>query len=140
MFGSSRQPLGIYVRSASGSGQDELLLQGDEGTNPLDWSRDGRFILYFMQSPRSGFSLGVLPTSGDKKPYALLQTTFNSDHGAFSPDGRWVAYTSNESGREDVYVQAFPPTGDKYRISRNGGTHPMCRGDGKQLFFMAPDS
>src|SRR5204863_2935580 len=58
----------------------------------------------------------------------------------FSPDGRWVAYTSNESGREDVYVQAFPPTGDKYRISRNGGTQPMWRGDGKELFFLAPDS
>jgi len=137
MFGSTRQPLGIYARSASGSGQDELLLRDDEGVNPIDWSRDGRFILYFKQSA-GGFALGVLPTSGDKKPFPLLQTRFSNDHGAFSPDGRWVAYTSTESGPEDVYVQAFP-TGDKYRISRNGGTQPMWRGDGKELFFLAAD-
>jgi len=140
LFGSTRQPIGIYARNASGSGADQLVLKGEEGTNPLDWSRDGRFILYFVQVPGSGFALGVLPTSGDKKPYPLFQTAFNSDHGAFSPNGRWVAYTSNESGREDVYVQAFPPTGDKHRISRNGGTQPMWREDGRELFFLAPDS
>jgi len=142
-FGSTRQPFGIYVRDASGSGEDELLLKGDEGTNPLDWSRDGRFILYFTyltQLPGLGFSLGVLPTTGDKKPYPLLQSKFSNDHGAFSPDARWVAYTSNESGRDDVYVQPIPPTGAKYRISRNGGTQPMWRSDGRELFFLAPDS
>ena len=140
VFGSARQPFGIYVRTASGGGTDELLLKGEEGTNPIDWSRDGRFILYFVQSPGSGFKLGVLPTDGDKKPYPLTETRFNNDHGAFSPDVKWVAYTSNESGREDVYVQAFPGTGGSYRVSRNGGTQPMWRGDGRELYFLAPDS
>jgi len=140
MFGSARQPIGIYVRNASGGGKDELLLKGEEGTNPIDWSRDGKFILYFVQSPGSGFNLYVLPTEGEKKPYPLVQTSFNSDHGAFSPDGKWVAYTSNESGREDVYVKAFGETGDRFRVSRNGGTQPMWRGDGRELFFLAPDS
>jgi eukaryotic-like serine/threonine-protein kinase len=140
IFGSTRQPIGIYTRGAGGGGKDELLLQGEEGTNPIDWSRDGRFILYFVQTPGSGFKLGVLPTEGDKKPYPLTETAFNSDHGAFSPDVKWVAYTSNESGREDVYVQAFPGKGGSYRVSRNGGTQPMWRGDGRELFFLAPDS
>ena len=139
VFGSTRQPIGIYVRSAGGGGKDDLLLKGEEGTNPIDWSRDGRFILYFVQSSGS-FKLGVLPTDGDKKPYPLTETTFNSDHGAFSPDVKWVAYTSNESGREDVYVQAFPGKGGSYRVSRNGGSQPMWRGDGRELFFLAPDS
>jgi Tol biopolymer transport system component len=139
VFGSNRQPIGIYVRSAGGGGSDEPLLKGDEGINPLDWSRDGRSILYFVQSG-SGSKLGVLPTEGDKKPYPLTQTAFNSDHGAFSPDGKWVAYTSNESSREDVYVQAFQGKGGSYRVSRNGGTQPMWRGDGRELFFLAPDS
>ena len=140
IFGSTRQPIGIYVKSASGTGQEELLLKGEEGINPLDWSRDGRFILYFTQSAKTGWDLHVLPTTGDKKPFPFLQTAFNDDHGAFAPDVRWVAYTSNESGRDEVYVQPFPATGGKYRISQNGGTQPLWRGDGRELFFLAPDS
>jgi eukaryotic-like serine/threonine-protein kinase len=140
VFGSTRLASGLYVRNASGGGADDLLLKGEEGTYPIDWSRDSRFILYIAQPPGSGIKLGVLPTEGDRKPYPLTETAFNSDHGAFSPDVKWVAYTSNESGREDVYVQAFPGKGGSYRVSRNGGTQPMWRGDGRELFFLAPDS
>jgi Tol biopolymer transport system component len=140
VFTSTRQPIGIYVKDTAGAGQEELLLKGEEGSAPIDWSSDGKFILYFTTSAKTGLDLNVLPTTGDKKPFPFLSTTFNDDHGAFSPDVRWVAYTSNESGRDEVYVQPFPATGGKYRISQNGGTQPAWRGDGRELFFLAPDS
>ena len=69
----------------------------------------------------------------------MLFRSFNEDAAAFSPDGRWIAYSSNESGQFQVDVQPFPPTGGKYQVSKNGGTQPMWRGDGKELFFLAPD-
>ena len=139
-FGSTRAASGLYQKASSGSGQDELLMKFDEGTaNPLDWSRDGQFILYYNQSPKTGLDLWVLPLAGDRKPFPILQTPFNEDHGAFAPDVKWLAYTSNESGREEVYVQPFPATGGKHQISRSGGSQPLWRGDGQELFFLAPD-
>jgi hypothetical protein len=141
LFGSTRSSAtGAYTKASAGTGQEELLTKLDEGTAVLDWSRDGRFLIYFTPSPKTGVDLWVLPLEGDKKPIPFLQTTFNEDHGAFSPDAHWVAYTSNESGREEVYVQPFPATGGKYQISQNGGAQPMWRGDGRELFFLAPDS
>jgi Tol biopolymer transport system component len=130
---------GLYVMKADGSGSEELLSKFDEQSNPLDWSRDGRFLLYYNQSPKTGWDLWALPLTGDKKPFPFLQTAFNEDNGTFAPDTKWIAYVSNESSRDEVYVQPFPPTGAKYRVSSNGGTYPTWRGDGRELFFLQPD-
>jgi hypothetical protein len=81
-----------------------------------------------------------VPADGSGKAFPFQQTKFDEDHGAFSPDVKWIAYSSNESGRPEIYVQPFPATGAKYRISRNGGIQPLWRGDGKALFYLAPDS
>jgi len=83
--------------------------------------------------------LWVLPMTGEQKPAPFLQSVFNEDHARFSPDGRFVAYASDESGRFEVYVQTFPASGGKWLVSANGGAQPRWRRDGKELFYIAPD-
>jgi eukaryotic-like serine/threonine-protein kinase len=80
-----------------------------------------------------------LPLSGDRKPVPFLQTEFNENQGQFSPDGRWMAYTSDDSGIEQIYIQPFPASGGKRLISSSGGGQPRWRGDGKELFYISPD-
>ena len=121
----------------SGTAKDELLVAGSQLV-PTDWSRDGRFIIYAQTG--SGSDLWVLPVIGDRKPFALAQTPFGERNGAFSPDGRWIAYESNETGQPQVYVRPFPPTDRKHLVSIDGGIQPTWSGDGKALFFLAPDS
>ena len=105
---------------------------------PLSWSPDGRFLLYAAVpgSPTTGNDLMVLPLVGGRKPFPYLQTRFNEFYGVFSPDGRWVAYASNESGRTEVYVAAFPGPGGKRQISTTGGSAPRWRRDGKEIFYL----
>jgi Tol biopolymer transport system component len=81
----------------------------------------------------------VLPLFGDKKPWSFLQTPFAEQQARFSPDGRWIAYVSDESGTPEVYVQSFPPSGGKWKVSTNGGFTPRWRRDGKELLYLAPD-
>ena len=107
---------------------------------PQDWSRDGRLLLYSNQDPKSGTDLWALPMTGDRKPFPVLQTRFDEILGQFSPDGRWLAYASNESGRNQIYVQTFPETGGKWQISVDGGLQPRWRRDGQELFYVAPDN
>ncbi len=127
---------GMYQKLSSGAGQDELLLD-EAGGEPNDRSQDGRFLLYQKIDPKTKSDLWVLPLSGDRKPRPFLQSEFNEAQGQFSPDGRWVAYTSDESGRSEVYVQPFPGPGPKAQISTAGGILPKWRGDGKELFYVA---
>lgn len=101
------------------------------------WSRDGRFVLYADQNPTSRRDLWVLPLDGDRKPFAFAQTEFEESDARFSPDGRWIAYQSNETGRNEIYVQPFPGPGGKVRISTGGGTNPQWRDDGRELFYRA---
>jgi Tol biopolymer transport system component/tRNA A-37 threonylcarbamoyl transferase component Bud32 len=143
----------IYQRAANGTGQDELLFESREpNKQPTDWSRDGRFIIFRSLGLTTNDDLWALPVTGgsqgEKKPIPLLQTPFRETQGQLSPDGRWLAYTSNESGVVQVYVQPFAPgfdkAGDKsmtgkWQISTAGGTQPRWRGDGKELFYMATD-
>lgn len=82
----------------------------------------------------------VLPVGGDRKPLPVSATPFIEDAPTFSPDGRWIAYTSNESGQFQVYVERFPMSAGKYQVSQNGGGQPQWRADGRELFFIAPDS
>ena len=134
--------LALYQKTSTGGGQDELLapLSGALNTNigPTDWSRDGQFILSEQLSDKTKYDLVVVPLSGDRKPMPFLQSEFDEGHARFSPDGRWVAYTSNESGRPEVYVQPFPASGGKWQVSTGGGILPMWRGDGRELFYVVP--
>ena len=122
VFSSTRDgAYNLYLKPASGAGEVELLLQTDNNKGPRDWSRDGRLILYQEQDPETGWDLWVLPLEGERKPSRYLQTGFNEQLGQFSPEGRWVAYNSDESGRTEVYVQPFPASGGKFQVSVDGG-------------------
>ena len=144
VFSSTRSgTYNIYRKEANGAGQEERLTQSDKPQFVSDWSPDGRFVLYTETSPQTGSDLWVLPMSGDRKPVLYLRTPFNESMGRFSPgvEGRqrWIAYTSDESGRQEVYVRAFPDSGAKWLVSgQGGGTQPRWRGDGKELFYWSP--
>lgn len=140
VFNTSRDGArGLYRKVSSGAGNEELLVKAEAVTNGSDWSPDGRFIVFESADPRTGSDLWVVPLFGDMKPYPVLQTEFNETHGHFSPDGRWLAYVSNESGRDEVYVQSFPPSGGKWQVSTGGGAQPHWRRDGKELFYISID-
>jgi hypothetical protein len=140
VFSTNRNgPLDLYMKSLSGTGEEEALLKSDSGKGPTDWSSDGQFILYESFDSKTNTSdLWVLPLS-NRQPRPFLQTAFDERQGQFSPDGRWVAYSSDESGRYEVYVQSFPTPGGKRQISTNGGTEPQWRRDGKELFYLGTD-
>ncbi|HYT31056.1 MAG TPA: hypothetical protein VEO37_00560, partial [Thermoanaerobaculia bacterium] len=129
----------LHQKASSGAGSEELLLASDSAKSSTDWSLDGRFIAYENQDPKTGSDLWVLPLFADRKPIPFLQTEFNEGQGQFSPDGRWLAYFSDESGRREIYVQAFPASGGKWQISTTGGMFPRWRRDGKELFYIAAD-
>jgi eukaryotic-like serine/threonine-protein kinase len=138
VFASSRNgPYDLYLQRADGAGSEEVLLQSPENKRPNSWSPDGRFILY--SSSRNNGDLMVLPLTGDRKPFPFLSTQFSEQLGAFSPDGRWVAYQSDESGRDEIYVRAFPGPAVQWQISVRGGRSPRWRVDGKELYYLTPD-
>ena len=143
-FASERQTgvMQIWERAASGAGADTLLLAspGDLLT-PQDWSRDGRFLLYVRVDPKSSADLWSLPmtSTGDRRPFPVVNTVFTEREGQFSPDGKWVAYRSNRLGRNDIYAQPFPGPGGVTPVSTAGGTQPRWRSDGKELFYVALD-
>ncbi|MGH9881723.1 MAG: hypothetical protein ACRD6N_09835, partial [Pyrinomonadaceae bacterium] len=140
LFSSNRSGVAnLYQRLATGTGSDEALFKSAEPIAPLDWSPDGKFILYTVVSPKTENDIWILPLFGDQKATPYLQTEFSETQARFSPDGRWIAYTSNESGSFQVYVQSFPTSGGKWLISTNGGGQPQWRHDGKELFFLGPD-
>lgn len=132
----------FYVKAATGAGHERLLLKfGARNAWGTSWSQDGRFIMYGEGTPcdKTGLDLWIAPQFGDRKPYPYLQTQFNEVSGVYSPDGRWVAYASDESGRYEIYVQSFPLSGAKFQVSTGGGTEPVWRKDGTELFYEASD-
>ncbi len=107
---------------------------------PMSWSPDGEYVVYNRwSSEKSTGSLLLLAVSGDREPAPMFGSDFEELQGQFSPDGKWVSYASNESGRNEVYVQPFPPTGARLQISTEGGTDARWRGDGQEIFYLAPD-
>lgn len=141
VFYSDRSGDGEFYRKASsGAGNDELVMTGMKTPYPDRWSRDGKYLLFEADDgPKTKFDLWILPMTGDPKPFVYLNSEFQEAHAQFSPDGRWVAYASDETGRSEVYVQSFPISGGKWSISTAGGDQPQWRGDGKELFYLAPD-
>jgi len=132
----------LYQKVSNGSGNDEALLKSSDPKNANDWSKDGRFLLYAVLAADRKSQLWVLPLTGnDRKPTAYLQTDFNTRQARFSPDGRYIAYTSDASGRNEVYVQPSPAAaGGKWMVSRGGGSQPLWRRDGRELFYISADS
>jgi Tol biopolymer transport system component len=134
----------VYAKSATGTGQEELLIKMGTGNGfASDWSMDGRFVLYQMPGSK-GQELWIAPqfqerAGGDRKPFPYLQSQFDEQEGRFSPDGKWVAYVSNESGWDEIYVRSFPISGAKFQISSGGGSERQWRKDGTELFYLAAD-
>jgi Tol biopolymer transport system component len=139
-------PQNLYRKEASGAGVEQRVTESANPQNPQDWSRDGRLVLYHEIAPENR-DLWVLPVGPDGKPEAgakarpYLRTRFNEYLARFSPEPspRWVAYTSDESGRDEVYVQAFPEPRGKFQISTGGGRFPAWSPDGRELYFVSPD-
>jgi eukaryotic-like serine/threonine-protein kinase len=129
----------LYQKSSNGAGAEESLLASRESKFAPDWSPDGRFILYGQLNATTNVDLFFLPLSGERKPEPFLQTNFIEAQGRFSPDGRWVAYISNETGQFEVYVQSFPSTGAKVAISTGGGSQPKWGADGRELYYYTPE-
>jgi eukaryotic-like serine/threonine-protein kinase len=124
------------------------LLKSDAGYKyATSSSRDGRFLLYTVQNPETRADLWVLPMQGDRKPTPFLRTEFSERSGQFSPDGHWIAYISDESGSDEIYVREFASrsaqgswgAAGKWLISKGGGTNPRWRGDSRELFYVSSD-
>ena len=136
-------PLNLYRKSSIGAGNPDRLTNSPLTQFAVDWSGDGRFLMYVEIGQETGFDLMVLPMSAGEKPFVFLQTKFQDTQGRFSPNApRWIAYASDESGVLEIYVQAFTPgqpaTGAKRQVSSGGGREPHWRGDGKELYYLSP--
>jgi serine/threonine protein kinase len=140
-FSSNRKgPYGLYVKASRGLGGEEPVLASSKTRFPLDWSKDGRFLLYAEVDVKNGRDLFAVPVNGnDGKPIPIATTTFDEQNGQFSPDGRWVAYQTNESGDFQIVVQPFPEPSGKWQVSTGGGIDPRWSANGKELYFLAPD-
>ena len=135
VFGSNRGlRFDLYLKDATGAREEKLIPQDGADRFPNDWSRDGKYVLYERGQDLWFFSLPEL------EPSQFVKATASLKNGRFSPDGKWVAYASNESGRWEIYVTSFPGAHGKWQVSNGGGDQPKWRGDGKELFYLAPDS
>jgi len=128
----------VYEVPAAG-GEERLLIPSIRNTHPVDWSPDGTTLLLHMSDDNGSQSLASVRLDGDMAPVPFLATAFDEGQGQFSPDGRFVAYTSNESGGAEVYVRPFPAGTDRWQVSSKGGGEPRWRADGRELFYMAAD-
>jgi dipeptidyl aminopeptidase/acylaminoacyl peptidase len=128
----------LFEKPTNGATAEKLLTALDVAY-PTDWSRDGRFIAFHTSLSSSSYDVALLPRGADPKPIPVAASSFSEMGARFSPDGRLVAYASDESGRPEVYVQQLPGTGARWQVSVNGGAEPQWRGDGRELFYLAPD-
>lgn len=143
-FSSSKDGLDHpFKKAISGAVQDEVLSKAlgepPGSTRVDDWSRDGRYIILSAISLKTKTDIWVMPNFGDRKPFPYLQTEFTEWLARLSPNGQWLAYTSDESQRNEVYVQTFPTPSGKWQVSTNGGDHPIWSRDGKELYFIGAD-
>ena len=139
-FSSTRDgPQDLYWKPADGSGQAEPLLNMNSLNilTPTSWSPDGESLAFYEVNPASARDIWALPREGDPLPF--VATAFNERAPMFSPDGRWLAYVSDESGRDEIYVQPYPGPGGKWPISAEGGTEPHWSADGRELFYRLGD-
>jgi len=129
----------LFEKVSSGAGNEERVLKRSFPNFPFSWSGDGRLLVYGAIDPKTRWDLWVLPLDKDREPFALLQTEFDERSGQLSPDSRWLAFVSNESGRDEVYVLPFPAGPGKWQVSTGGGDQPRWRSDGRELFYVGAD-
>ena len=122
-----------------GEAKEEKVPDSPDSQIPTSWSRDGRWLLYTVASQTTRNDVWVMSLLGGEKPRRLIGTEFDESEARFAPDGHWIAYTSNESGRNEVYVQAFPNGENRQIASKGGGSSSHWRADGKELYYLAPD-
>src|SRR5262249_2478294 len=135
-FGSRRNgKWGIYVKLANNTAGEELIAEGENVMMPMSWTSDS--IVYWTSNPKTLGDIGILPLTGDRKPHPFLDTIADERNPQVSTDGKWIAYSSNETGRTEVYVKPFPTGPGKWQISVNGGLFPRWRHDGKELYFLS---
>ncbi len=132
--------LDLFVKDAGGTGEPELLIQSAENKYATDWSRDGAHVIFASQNGETSWDLWALPLAGERKPVPLVRTKFPEHSGSASPDGKFLAYHSNESGGFEVYVQEFPEARSKWQVSTNGGSDAFWRADGRELYYRARDA
>ncbi len=138
VFASNRKgKFDLFQKSLSG-GEKVLLLESSERKNPDDYTKDGRYIIYRTRTGGNP-SVWALPLVGDRQPIPVMATPFTIDESQVSPDGKWIAYNLDETGRAEVYIQPFLASGERIRISKHGGGQPKWRKDGKELFYLALD-
>ncbi len=133
-------PAAIRRKRLADSGDGEVLVPTGGFPIPGDWSRDGRVLTFHKRDPKTGSDIWVLPLSGSGKAFPFRQTQFDETGASFSPDGRWLAFLSDESGRAEVYAAPFPGPGPKWQVSTAGASQQQTlrwRGDGKELFYVA---
>jgi Tol biopolymer transport system component len=138
VYGATRKDFeDLYVRSAVAGAQEELLLASGDDKAPTSWSSDGRYILFEDYTSDRGIDVMLLSLDGAPKAEPFVQTPFDEQQATFSPDGRWVAYVSGESGRDEVYVTSVPARTNRRQVSTGGGGRPQWRADGRELFYGA---
>ena len=134
-----RKRMELYWKDAAGTGEPEVLLESDEDKFITDWSRDGTIIVFASRGERN-WDLWAMRLTGDRKPFPLRRTQFVDVNGSLSPDGRFLAFQSNESGRHEIYVQEFPEARSKWQVSTSGGREPSWRKDGRELYYRSADA
>ena len=141
VFSSNRKgAFGLFEKPASLARDEQELLVAADNKYAVDWSPDGRVLLYVNQDSVTGDDLWALPLEGAPTPVPVVRTTFSEDQGQFSPDGRWIAYRSNETGAREIFLRPFPGPGSQRQVSTAGGSQPRWRRDGKELFYIAADN
>jgi Tol biopolymer transport system component len=138
-FSSNRGgSLKLYLKNASGVGQEEALDEDQRSKAVEDWSHDRQYLIEEVaRSAKTGLAVWVLPLFGDRKPFPYLESEFDEDLPKLSPNGQWLAYQSNETKRNEIYVQSFPKPSGKWQVSTDGGTRPVWSRDGKELLFLS---
>ena len=129
----------IFSKSSDGSGAEQIIFGDALFKRPTDISTDGKYLAYYAQDADSSSDIWILPLTAGAKPLPYLRTPFTEWDGQFSPDGKWIAYVSDESGRREIYVQSFPTGKGKWQISTAGGVYPLWARSGNELFFSTLD-
>ncbi len=129
-----------HLLDLTGKTKQEPLVDTEMVEAPSDWSRDGAWLVYERRKSDDASSDLWIVSLADGKTRPFVDSPFDEEHARFSPDGRWLAYSSDESGRPEVYVQPFPDGGRKWQVSTDGGAVPLWRGDGGELYYVAPDN